>query len=237
MLKSFKRQCDESSSSNNSIHSAMPTTNNCKLNWAYLAFLIALNVMREELPDESQQTEARWWSQNGSGLSGIEQQNSQQGRSLGNPSILSNSSSVLTILRPLQRPQLHGFSPFSPAEMGATIPSLRRFGDSTTWRLSPKCIDTTLLTRSRTSSQLSLIASQMPSLPTMTASIDAATAWKGVNSPTLCATSRTKTPSPHLSDSSLAETIETLLMSPLSIMKHLFSERGVSPPFLIVPWI
>ena len=73
MLKSFKRQCDESSSSNNSIHSAMPTTNNCKLNWAYLAFLIALNVMREELPDESQQTEARWWSQNGSGLSGIEQ--------------------------------------------------------------------------------------------------------------------------------------------------------------------
>ncbi len=121
--------------------------------------------------------------------------------------------------------------------MGAIIPSSRKSNDSTTQQLLLRCINTKLLIKSETSSPWSSTASQMPSQPLVIALTGAATAWKGASSPTSCTTSRTKTPSPYLSNSSLVDTIETLLASALSMMEHLSSEGGVSPLASVLPWV
>src|SRR6266851_5682638 len=101
---------------NDSTSSATPTIDSCKLDWASSAFLMALNVTREESSPEYQAEEARWLSQRGSDQSGIGLWNYWQGGSQGNPPTLSNSSSALTILRTTRRPQLPGSSPSSPPE-------------------------------------------------------------------------------------------------------------------------
>src|SRR5712671_6136377 len=180
---------------------------------------MALNVTREESPDKSRQQEARWWSQSGSDTSGMEPWNSWQGVSRASPHTSSNSSSVLTILRPPWRPQLPGSLPSSPAEMGAIIPSLRKYAASTTPPQSPKCINTTLLKMSKPDSQQSSTASRMPSLRPTTSSTGATTAWKGDRSPTWSDISRTGIPSPHQSVSS-EDAVEMLITSALSMTEH-----------------
>jgi hypothetical protein len=54
-----------------SMSSGHKTTDNCELDWASSAFPMALNVTRAESPLQSRQEEAEWWSQNGSGRSGM----------------------------------------------------------------------------------------------------------------------------------------------------------------------
>jgi len=108
------------------------------------------------------------------------QWNYWQGGSLGSLHMLLNSFSILTILRPSQRPQLYGSSPSSPPKIGVIICSSKKSDASTTLLPLLKCIDTTLLIKSEASSLLSSITSQTPSPPPATALMPAASCMTSV---------------------------------------------------------
>src|SRR5216683_2112755 len=149
----WQKRDSASSSSSNSTTSTMLTTDNCELDWASLAFPMALSVIREEsLPESQAEVEARWCSQLGSGWSEMAPWSYWPGGSQGNPPTLSSSSSVLTILRPPRRPQLSGSSPSSPLAMEVSTPSSRRPDASTTLLPLQRCIDTACLMTSTPSS-------------------------------------------------------------------------------------
>jgi hypothetical protein len=227
-LRNLPTPSSASSSSNDSISSTKQTTGSCELEWASSAFPMALSVMRDESPPESLQREAKWWSQNGSDQSGMGRWNYWPGGSLGNPPTSQNSSSVLTILRPLRTPQLHGSSPSSSAVMEVSTPSSKRPNALTTQQQLQKYIDTAVSMRNESSSPLSSIASRTPSPPPGTTLTHVDIAWSGPNCPSFYDTSRTEMPSHPLS-LSLEDAIKTLVEY-VSMAEHLPSGREVSPP-------
>jgi hypothetical protein len=99
-LRSSPRPTRRSTDSSRSTSSDRKTTGSCELDWASSAFPMVSSVTRAESPPESLQTEARWWSQNGSGWLGMGEWNYWPGGSLGNPPTSQTFSSGLTILRP-----------------------------------------------------------------------------------------------------------------------------------------
>jgi hypothetical protein len=157
-----------------------------------------------------------------------------QGGSLGNPHTSSNSSSVLTILRPPQTPQLRGSSPSSQDEMVASTPSSRLPDASTTRQQLQKYIATIISSRSALSSLPSSTGSPTPSLPYKTSSTHVDVAWSGPRSPSFHGTSRTTCPSPPPS-LTLEDAVKALI-DYVSMAEHLPCGEEVSLPQPSTNW-
>jgi len=158
-----------------------------------------------------------------------------QGGSLGNPHTLSNSSSVLTILRPPWTPCLRGSSPSLQDEMAASTPSLRPPDISITRQQLQKYIATIISSRSALSSLSSSTGSPMPSLPSETSSTRVDVAWSGPKSPPFYGTSRTACPLPPpslTSEDAVEALVDYVLMA-----EHLPSGGEVSPPRPGTNWV
>jgi hypothetical protein len=225
-LKSSKRQSTRLPDLRQSTNNDKLTTDNCELDWACSQFPLALNVTRAKSPPQSRQEEAKWWSQNGSDQSGMGRWNYWQGGSLGNPHTLSNSSSILTILRPTRTLRLCGPSPSSQDETAASTPSSRPPDALTTQQQLWKYIATVISSRSALSSLPSSTGSPMPSPPSETSLTHVDVTWSGPRSPSFYDTSRTTCPSPPPSLTS--EDAVEALVNYVSMAEHLPSGGEVS---------
>ena len=228
-LRSLPKPARTLSDSNTSTNSEQSTTTSCELNWESSAFLLALNTMEAESPPKSQQEEAKWWSQNGSGPSGMGVWNYWPGGSLGNPPTSQSSSSALTILTPSQKWWLHGSSPSLPVTTEASTLSSKKPDTLRTQQQSWRYIATAISRTSGPDSTQSLTEYQMPSPPSETSLIDVKATWNGPAYPSFYNTSKIGVPLPPPSPTS-EDAIETLVKSMSSMMEHLPSGGEVSLP-------
>jgi hypothetical protein len=157
---------------------------------------MALNIMEAKSPPESQQKEAKWWSQNGLDQLRMGMWNYWPGGSLGNPPTSQNSSSTLTILTLPRKWRLHGSSPSLPVAMEVSTPLLKRPDVSTIQQQLWKYIDTAILRMSKLDSTQSLTKYQMPSPLSETSSMGVNITWSGPIYPSFYSTSRIRIPLP-----------------------------------------
>ena len=157
-----------------------------------------------------------------------------QGGSLGKPHTSSNSSSVLTILRPPWTLWLRGFSPSSQDETVASTPSSRPPDTLTTQQQLQKYIATVISSRSTLSSLLSSTGSPTPSPPSKTNLTHVDVAWSGPRSLSFYGTSRTAYPSPPPLLTS--EDAVKALVDYVSMAEDLPSEGEVSLPRPSTNW-